>query len=108
LHGAIGRHRKDVLRGKNRILVFGRSNRIVRQLSASNATQNSSAKQTNCRSLLQFVGRNAAFLQEIKTSATIPQHGLQLTRFSQYVMDASNSPLALRIPSPSQKDKENA
>jgi len=54
------------------------------------------------------MGRNAAFLQEIKISATIPQHGLQLTRFSQYVMDASNSPLALRIPSPSQKDKENA
>jgi len=50
--------------------------------------QNTVSEQTNCRSLLQFVDRNRAILEGIKTSETIQQHGLQLTAFPQYVMDA--------------------
>jgi predicted transcriptional regulator len=68
--------------------------------------QNSASKQTNCRSVLQFIDRNAAISQRIKISETIRQQGLELTRFSQYVMDAPNFPFAFDFPRRAKRTKK--
>src|SRR5215813_7866438 len=68
--------------------------------------QNTAFEQTNCRSLLQFVDRNRAILIGIKISETIQQHGLQLTGFPQYVMDALIFQRALEFPLPAKRTKK--
>src|SRR6185312_812022 len=68
--------------------------------------QNTASEQTNCRTLLQFIDRNLAILGGIKISETIQQHGLQLTGFRQYVMDALIFLRALEFPLPAKRTKK--
>jgi predicted transcriptional regulator len=68
--------------------------------------RNAAAVQTNCRSLLQFTGRNDAISEGIKINVTIQQHGLELTGFPQYVIHARNFSLAFEFPRRGKRTKK--